>query len=379
MPSLVVRDDYEGGYAHGNLVRAEVREGFGKHQIVMLDYPVPNGSFSNLAPELTPMAFQWGLAPTSIRTFYGYVNHHEVVDTDVDGEMYMRFFCIGTSQSLNDPDPSSWKNVTASYIARLVAERHGLRAIVHNSKTLLPYWTPGQGSDFAMLNRLASETGYLFWVDGSTLFFVDPLVLLTSPDRSVAASYTFNRDTNDTLFGVRSIHGSLAPVASAPTAREVFGINDDAGRLIQASSRKDSTDLGIAAPGNTTIYPKSVSTLAEAARLTEQASTQGSWSSLQALTVGDGRARVGSLVDLDGTALNAKYVGTWMASEITHVLSPAPSVGTLSYTAQVELTRNQLDQPFFSSYSTLKDALSEVPAVLRNGRWESSILESVYV
>lgn len=379
MASLVVRDSYEGGYDHGNLVRAEIREGFGKHQIAMLDYPVPTGSFANLAPELTPLGFQWGLSPTAVRTFYGYVNHHEMVDSDVDGEMYLRFFCIGTSQSLNLPEPSSWKNVTASYIARLVAEKHGLRAVVHNSKTLLPYWTPGQASDFVMLNRLAEETGYRFWVDGATLYFVDPLVLLTSPDRSQPASYTFDRQPGDTLMGVRSIHGSLAPVESAPTARQVFGINDDAGRLIQASSRKASADLGLAAPVSTTIHPKAVSTLAEATRITEDASTSGSWTSLQAITVGDGRARIGSLVDLDGTALNAKYAGTWMASDIIHVLSPAPSVGTLTYTAQVELTRNQLDQPFFSSYTSLKDALSEVPAVLRNGRWEASILESVYV
>jgi hypothetical protein len=379
VPSLVVRDSYEGGYYHGGLVRAEVREGFGTHQIAMLDYPVPAGSFSNLAPELTPMGFQWGLSPTAIRTFYGYVNHHELVDSDVDGEMYLRFFCVGTSQSLDDPEPSSWKNVTASYIARLVAERHGLRAIVHNSKTLLPYWTPGQQSDFLMLNRLAEETGYRFWVDGATLYFLDPLVLLTSPDRALAASYTFDRTSDDTLFGVRSIHGSLAPVDSAPSVSQVFGINDDAGTLIKASSRRDSADRGLSAPLSTRVYPKSVGSLAEAHRVTENASASGTWSSLQALTVGDGRARVGSLVSLDGDALNSKYAGTWMASDITHVLSPAPGTGTLTYTAQVELTRNQLDQPFFSSFSSLKDALSEVPAVLRNGRWEASILESVYV
>lgn len=376
MSDLVIRESYEGGYDHGNLNRAEIREGFGKHQIGIFDYPVPDSDFIHLAPELTPMAFRWGVNPDGIRTFYGYVNHHEMIDGS-DGPL-MRFYCIGSSQSLNQPWPTSWRNVTGSYIARLVAERHGLRALVHNSKSILPYWTPGQGNDFEMMNRLAEETGFRFWVDGATLFFVDPQVLLTSPDRSLAASYEFNRNNNDTLIGIRSINGSMAPVASAPAVQRVFGL-DANGRMIKASSSQQLSDKGLPRPVNTQVYPKAVSSLAEAHRINESASVAGNWASVQATTYGDGRARVGGLVEVAGLALNKAYQGVWVASDITHVLDSTTNSNTWQYTAQIELIRNQKDQAYFSTHNSMKDTLAEVPAVLRSGRWESSILESVYV
>jgi hypothetical protein len=377
MPNLAADVVFEGGYDHGVLIRCEVREGFGKHQIAILDFPVPASEYTNLAPEMTPVTFEWGWAPTGLRTFWGYVNHHETVN--LDGESVLRFFLIGTSQPLNAPWPNSWKGVTASYVARLVAERHGLRAIIHNSKTVLPYVTPGPDSDLALITRLADEAGFKCWVDGATLYFVDPTVMLTSPSRSIAAEYDFDRLSTDTIFGIQTVSGSMAPVASAPTVQRVFGLDENAGRLIQASSARSSSDAGLAAPINTTVYGKAVSSLAEAHRVSDLAATSGSWETLQVVTKGDGQARVGSLVSLAGQALNQAYSGVWMAGDIIHVMAPADRTSQWTYSTQIELTRNQKGKPFFSSFSSLKDTFSEVPAVLRSGRWESSILESVYV
>lgn len=375
---LSYRTAFEGGYDVGEVKRIEIREGFGKHQIALLDFNIPAGNYTNLPPERTPMALRWGTSPVEQRTFYGYVNHHEYVDTNQASGMLLRFYCIGTSLPMNGPNPTSWKDVTASYIARSVAERHGLRAVVTNSKEIMPYWAPGQDSDFTMMNRLAEESGYRFWVDGATLFFTDPEVLLTSPKRGLTSTYRQDRSLDDRLLQVHAITGSLAPVASAPSIQQVFGI-DFNGNLIRSSSTQALTDRGLPSPGGSTVLDRNVSSLGKAMRLNEQAAVGGTWSSIQAVTLGDAKALVGSLINLDGNALNQSYHGVWMAQELIHVIFPN-TAGAMVYHTQIELIRNQKSQTLFSTTSTIKDALSEVSAVLRGGKtWESSILESVYV
>lgn len=376
-PKLDADVVFEGGYDHGTLLRIEEREGFGNHQVAILDFPVPDSTYLNIAPEMTPVTLEWGVVPSGLRTFYGYVNHHETVN--LDGVSVLRFFLIGTSQPLNDPEPVSWKGVTASYVARLIAEKHGLRSILHNSKTVLPYVTPGQDSDLGLLGRLAKDASFRTWVDGATLFFVDPTVMLTTPRQTVAAEYAFDRLSTDTIFGIQTITGSLAPVAGAPTRQRVYGVDDDAGLLIQASSAKSSADAGLLAPGNTIVYPKSVASLAEAHRITNNAAVSGNWVSIKVTTLGDGLPRVGSLVSLAGSALNQVYQGVWIAASLIHVMSPAPKTTAWTYSTQIELTRNQPSAPYFASFSSLKDTFSEVPAVLRSGRWEASVMEAVYV
>lgn len=377
MSSLIIRDSYEGGYDHGSLLRAEIREGFGKHQIVMLDYPVPDSDFVNLAPEMTPLAFRWGYDPAGLRTFYGYVNHHEVIDSQNYGSV-LRVFCIGTSQPLNDPTPRAWRNVTASYVARLVAEKHGLRALVHKSKVILPYATSGQDSDMGLLNRLADSSGYRFWVDGATLHFVDPQVLLSTPDRSVAATYTFDKQASDTLYKVHNIQGSMAPVSTAAAVQKIFGL-DSTGLLIRSNSTQMLHERGLAVPTNTEVYRGSVNSLEQAQQINEAAAVSGGWANLQVTTRGDGRARVGGLVNLEGSKLRQALTGTWVASDITHILDITQMSRAWVYNTEIELIRNQSDHASFSTEHSVKDALSEVPAVLRNGKWESSNMESVYV
>ena len=93
----------------------------------------------------------------------------------------------------------------------------------------------------------------------------------------------------------------------------------------------------------------------------------------------DGNARIGSLVNLDGNALTTEYKGTWMVADIIHVMAPRPETRQWSYSAQLQLVRNQKNTNYFETFTTVKDALSEIPAVLRNGHWEAKVLGAVYV
>lgn len=378
MSSTIARTWYMGGYDLGVTQRVEVREGFSKHELAIIDYPSPRNLSTSVVPEMTPMTLQWGESPQAVRTFYGYVNHHEIVETG-DTSM-LRVFCLGTSLPMNDPNPSSWSQVSASFIAKTVAARHGLRSILHQSKTVLPYWAQGTESDFAMMNRLADTSGYRFWVDGSTLYFLNPDVLIRTPQTSFVPVFTMNRDGRsvDSLQSIYVIAGSLAPTASAATIQEVYGIDANTGALIKSSSAATLADRGMTAPSQRTIAGKSVDSLAEARVITDASASLGSWVTTQVSLNSASMVHPGDLVNLQGAALHTDYQGYWLVSHGIHVISQDVN-GAMTLLSDMELTRNQADHALFTLSSTLKSARAEVPAVLRNGKqWESEVLESVY-
>ena len=212
MRNLIVDTDFH-GFQHdpGMIYRAEIREGFDKHALLMIDYPAPRRK-RNLVPEGTPVSTTWGWSPMDLRTFYGYVNHHEIIEGS-DGTQFLRTFCLGPSLPMNDPGQQSWEKVTASFIAARIATKWGLRSVINRSKRVLPYFSQGNESDFAMLKRLADLVGFQFWVEGTTLFFLDPVRMLQQPSGSFTPTFEMYRDGTDydTLQDVKVTSGSMAP------------------------------------------------------------------------------------------------------------------------------------------------------------------------
>lgn len=376
MPRLVAWADFQGGYSTDSINRLEIREGFSKHGLAIVDFPVPRSALSGTVAEGTPMFVKWGNGPLDVRTFYGYVNHSETV-TDAN-QSFLRYFCVGTSLPLNEPNPSSWSDVSASFIAKEVATRHGLRAVVSRAPNVLPYWTQGNKSDFAMMKALAEHTGFRFWVDGSTLYFVDPLVLVRN--FQYAPSLVMHGQKTDNLKSIHVVSGSLAPRGGSRAAiKHVYGLDANAKALIEASSAKPLADRGLAAPQHREISTVTVDSLEEARRVVESAAMTTDWVTTEAQVEGNSRLRVGGLAVLSGGALHREYHGRWLVSGMTHVLEPGNS-GEWQFTSELELSRNQQDEAFFSLSSGNESASREVPAALRrNSYWESQILESVYV
>lgn len=372
MSRTVARAAFQGTYKTGSMNRMEIREGFNKHALAILDYPTPRSTLSGTVPESTPLAIRWGLSPSYVRNFYGYVNHSEVVSNE--GESFLRYFCVGTSLPLNEPNPSSWSSVSASFVAKEVAKRHGLRAVVSKAPNVMPYWTQGNRSDFSMMKSLAEKAGFRFWVDGSTLYFVDPLVLIRSSAQAPILSANDN-----SLKGVHVVSGSLAPRNGGRSAvKHVYGLDANTGALIQATSSKPLADRGLAAPLHREIHPLAVDSLEEARLVTQSAANSVDWVTAEARVQGNSRLRLGGLAGLAGEALHVDYHGRWLVSGMTHVIEPNDS-GIL-FETEVELTRNQRHEAFFPTNSGDKSSAREVPAVLKqNSYWESEILESVYV
>lgn len=378
MSSMLLRVAFDGGYEQGTPTRFELREGFGTHEIAILDFPMPNNLVLGVVPEMTPMAIRWGMSPLDVRTFYGYVNHHEaLVNNDPSQGQYLRIFCVGSSRPLNTPNPVSWSGVTGSFVAKQVAERHNLRALVHSPKTLIPFWSPGQDSDFVMMNRLADYCGYRFWVSGSTLYFLDPLILLQNPTRHIP-EYWMNNTREDTLLSLKVIAGSLAPRSNPSVVQKVFGLDGGSGAIIQATSAREFNDAGLPRPVGVSIHPQSVDNLADAHRITEASSAKGEWITISATLIGDGKVRTGDLVELQGSMVATEYAGVWLCGSAVHVMEPKKD-NTPQFRTHLELSRNQQNQTYFAASGSLRDTSADVPAVLRDGVWESSLLETLNV
>jgi hypothetical protein len=229
------------------------------------------------------------------------------------------------------------------------------------------------------MQRLSKRTGYRFWVDGSTLFFLDPERLVTTPRLRSVPTLRMDSERSDDIKTMHVVAGSLAPRADGgPAVREIFGLDDRTGGLIKSTSVKAMIDQGLAVPEHTIVHHETVRDAAEARRLAEAYAKQGSWVIAEALLTGHPALRVGDVVALDGDVLHHDYRGLWLVDGTTNVIDRVSNRQSV-LTTEIEISRNQATRQFVASRTPLNSAPKVVPAVLRSGSWESQLLESVYV
>lgn len=358
----------------GDPQRWELRESVGKHQVAIVDFPYRT---STIPDDRTKVIISWGFGSNQ-RTFYGYVNHHEDIISFEQVRM-VRMYLLGTSLPMNGQNPQAWKGLTASYIAKRIAQSYGLRSIIHNSKFTIPYWTSASMSDWVMLGKLADKVGYNFWVDGSTLYFIDPSALLKTSASTLVNDLVMDMATTDTLTEFQNISGPLG-VNSARSSKiqTVYGIDANTHRFIKSTSTKQTTDADLPLSSLTATYSKAVSSLSEARQANQSMVQRSVWSQAKAITTNISDVHIGSLVNVMGNWISDDNSGVWMVTGDTHVME-FDDFGLPHFSVELELTRNQKTDVSFSTITTIKDALASAPAVIRNNRWESSVLESVYV
>lgn len=376
MPDYALTLDFEGRFNPGPLSRVEIQERFGQHQIAILDFGIPREVRKKVVPELTPMIMRWGSYPVDTRTFYGYVNHHEMRDTE--DETILRVYCIGSSEPMNQPSTTSWSNTSDSAIAKEIANRNGLRCVLHKSSRVLDFWSTNGGSDMKTMQRLAERTGYRFWVDGSTLFYLRPDVLLDKAPGVRTSVYSTNGADSDTLRGFRIISGSLAPVDGAAKVHEIYGLDRGTNRLIRASSTQALARRGLTVPPSRIINKTPADTLSMARDVVETNAIAGDWATAEATVAGTARDRLGDLVILDGSGLHHEYAGNWVVAGGTHVFDILNE--TTQFNSTLELIRNTQTSHEFLFRDTLSRTPIVVPATLK-GRttWVSETLGATYV
>lgn len=380
-PKTTAVATFDSGFSPGRLTRCETRTLTGSHEIAILDFMTPKGT--NIPTEGSWVTVEHGRIPQWSKTFYGYVNHFERIDNSTAGRSNSyRMYCVGTSKPMNATNPGRWHGVTGSFIARTFAERYSLRCVLSKSLSTMD-WVQGNATDFATLRKLAERDGALFWVSGSTLYYVDPTKqIVTAASNSVK---TFTRTSpvqtrhTDTLRDMYLIQGSDAPGIDAPQVTYAYGL-DSNGTLIKGSSIRAYTDAGLTPPGSTAIHPGEVSSGAEAAQVTASRVFAASWAQMSANVISeDAPVYVGDVVSLAGTAVDQSLQGRWFVMGTTDVLTYNGVGNPFDYTMNLTLTRNQADNHVTLSSKNLTGSSAIVPAIWVGKKWQAKTLEAVYV
>lgn len=364
------------------LSRVEIRSGVGIHEIAILDFRRRAGDIA--PPDGCRVRVRWGGNTRWAKTFYGYVNHTERVDSasDLDANSY-RVFCVGTSKPLNEVHPRHWTQVTGSFIARAMAERYSLRAVLSKGTSLINWVQPTNESDFASMNRLAKQSGMLFWVSGSTLNFVDPAVrLLTASSGSVQTftrSFPVRKNPEDTLREMLLVKGPDAP-GSGSQVTSAYGIDPNTGGLLKATGNRAYSDAGLAVPTSAGIYSGVIHSGSEGAAITSSGLFAGTWATMMAdVWVKDIPVYVGDIVNIAGSGVGNAEKGLWFVSETLEVMKYRNDSFGYDYSANLTMTRNQSDTHVMQSTKNLTGVNPVVPAVWVGEKWQSQSLESVYV
>ncbi len=360
--------------------RVEIREGFGLHSMAVIDIssrPTARSPFG----ELTPVVLDYGRSPNDVARWYGYVHHSSALASTDSQHVVVRYVCIGTTLPMNTQRTRSWKNISPTSIVRQVGRENGLRTVISPSARRLTYWAQSGISDFNLINNLADETGFRFWVEGTTLYFLDPRILLLGQKSQDIPVFNKNQTPGsfDTLLSLSVLTGTMVPRANGTTGTSIIsGLDKKTGRPIKASL---SADTGASTFLNSITTSRTVDNFADAQALME-ARTLASrgWITMQATLYGTARVTPGNLVGLAGNSVSSDNSGRWMVTSTKHVINRSPDNKGLQFTTTVDAER---DQPFavtFRSDANKRFKFDSVPAVLRDGQfWESSLLEDINV
>lgn len=360
--------------------RVEVREGYGVHSMAIIDVTLPPTSKAAYS-ELTPVVLDYGRAPNDLVRWYGYVHHSSVLATSSVRAVVVRYICIGTTLPLNIQRTRSWKNISPTSIVRQVGRENGLRTVISPSARRLTYWAQSGISDFKLINNLADETGFRFWVEGATLYFLDPRILLLGNRTQDIPVFTKNQAPGsfDTLLDLSILTGTMIPRENGTTGTSaISGLDAKTGKTIVASS---SANTGASSFLNNITTSRAVDNYADAQALME-ARTLASrgWITIQASLYGTAKIAPGTLVGITGRSVATDRVGRWMVTNTKHVINRDKTNNGLLFTTTIDAER---DQPFavtFRSDVNKRFKFDSVPAVLRNKQfWESSILEDINV
>lgn len=360
--------------------RVEVREGYGLHSMAIIDVTTPPTVKSPYG-ELTPVVLDYGRVPNDLTRWYGYVHHSSALASQTGRSVVVRYICIGTTLPMNMQRTRSWKNVSPTSIVRQVGKENGLRTVISPSARRLTYWAQSGISDFKLISNLADETGYRFWVEGTTLYFLDPRILLVGQATQDIPVFTKSQanGVNDTLRELTVLTGTMIPRDNGTTGTSLIsGLDAKTGKTLTASS---SASAGTSTFLNNISTGRAVDNYADAQALME-ARTLASrgWITMQATVYGTARISPGTLVGISGQAISADNAGRWMVTGTKHVINRASTNSGLAFTTMLDAERDQPYAVTFRSDANKRFKFDTVPAVLRNGQfWESSLLEDINV
>jgi hypothetical protein len=354
--------DYHGWRAVAGLSKVTVRQKFGNHTLFFLDYSISKNQQHLLPPEGTPVQVRFGSAPLGVRTAYGYVNHLEE-RVDEENRKFTRLVALGTSKVMNSVTPTSWVGHTRSSILRDLGTRYRFRTVMHSHPEVLETWASGALTDFRVANLLADEIGYRLWVDGATMWMLDPHLVLASASTTSTKVVHLSQQRKSQVFKGTNVPGQVK--ASK--------------RLVQYGVSRTTNELVVATSGDTSLPVEMLS--GSAASYTQaQFAAEGTQKSMLDQAVvdasfdGDATITPGSPIRFDQTATSRDQMGLWLVNEAVHEISGE------GFTTRISGSRDKDRVMTSRVLDVVRREGSLSRAVIRNGKtWEAEMQERVNV
>jgi hypothetical protein len=320
---------------------AKITQAQFQHETAQVQVRIPTNA--KLWPTWTPVEIAYGVWPWGWKTFYGYIAYYEG-----RGKQTTNIVCLGASMPMKDQNQQVWKNCTASYIARQLATKYHMAAVIDQSSYVMTSVAQSGMSDFQFLTMLAKQLGYKFFVTGTKLYFIDPARVLARPD-TLGPTLWYDTIQNSNMTKWAPVVGDQVADGGTVANRQVAGIDPRTAGIIVATEQYLRTtgyqDASGAAP-NITHYDNTVVESLEAAHNTVagQTATNQFWVQADCATnPGDARLQPGATVDVEGDKVNVDDRGLWMVQGVTHHIVPHLEVLRWFYTCEnISLGRDQI-------------------------------------
>lgn len=322
-------------------------------------------------PDNARVKITWGRNPSNLAVWYGYVNHHEIVENAHSGSyaLQVTYLCTGLSKPMNTHKSRTWGQVTPTYIAKKIAEEYQLRAVLSSTDWLLPYEVQGNESDFHFLNRIADKTGYRFWVGGGTLYFIDPAAVLVSSGAAGTPVYTMDKSFTkmDTMKDFHMRQGGNLPGGTLSN-RIIYGLEKGSGEVFKVQGASSVSNIFDQISDNH--YVTSISEGQHRVKAWQGLSQW--WISADALLFGTANLYPGKIIYLQGYQMPQDTTGYWIVSSARHALKKSYSnynVGD-QFVTRVHILRN-IDGTVPSIRGSSKVTPEVAPCSTRGGNWVS--------
>lgn len=318
----------------------EIMQTWGYHDMVVLRIEY-NRSYATgtLTPwaDNAPVQVVWGRQPQTIVNWYGYVNHHKLSANADSGTHNLQFtyYCLGSSKPMNTVTSKSWGSVTPTYIAQQMATKYQLRSVTTATTWTLANEMQASETDFQYMNRIASKTGYRFWVGGGTLYFIDPAVVLIATAAQLVPNYYMQKNLawQDTIRDFQRYQGDNLP-GSLVATRNLYGIDPITGQFFTATAGTGS-------------YTQT-NTVRTATTMSDAQNHVNSWQALSQWWIA-GNAELfgttllypGKVVHLQGSAMPPGDSGFWIVGSARQLLKMSGTTpANDKYMTQVSVLRN---------------------------------------
>lgn len=381
MPNPVLGNVWTQVKVNGQIVKDwprdfELHQEWGKHDVLTTSVVVPRQhpyqSRLTAWPDNSLIEIQWGrLSPRTISTWYGYVNHSELTSVTSDGNrgIQVDYLITGTSKPMNSAVNMTWQNITASVIAQQIATKWKLRCVFTSSSWILDYEVQAGESDFSFLNRLAQKVGFRFYVSGGTLYFIDPLMMLSAASTYFIYDYTIDGALTyaDTAKNFRRLAGDNLPGAAAAT-RQIWGIDSSNNQRFHVNAS------GSSGPVMVQRNDKFARSRDEAQNMADAVQSLAQFQVGCAVDVlGNVLLYPGKVFRLDGKAMTDSSQGYYLITSATHKMHASGLTDATKDLYWTHLTGLKDSRSYIPAYKGIQKISPEIVTCIRAGsQWQAS-------